>query len=440
MVTGPVESDDVGSQLDPPPPSFDSETGVGMVTAVRGGSYDGIGDRRCTILSRMTHPDQRFALYSVLFYSATRVKPPRSIALRIEMVDKSESTTSGGSVVRKFEDDRPIHTWGVSSKEDDDDRFRGSNQESLADAIVKMKRATLQPPDYDDFRAVRRNLIRSRRRVKPDVKFLKKMRAAPTARIDSFIRIDRKRRPKARTDQGLEVKDESDDSDYRDDDLEDDTKLCRTCNVYMEYNKRESHVACSLCGSAVAYQEYSVGDIIHQGYSPPPSYLYQRVNHFKAWILRTQAKESKCVDPEILQLVVRELQKERITDMGSVKYTKIKDILKRLRLNDYYDHCVQITCIITGKDPPRMTEMQEQTLMKLFERIEGPFERIVRGEPRQNMLSYAFVIHKLLQIQSWDEFIPYFSLPVSQDKIQYQDAIWKKLCAEVGFEYIRSTM
>lgn len=60
----------------------------------------------------------------------------------------------------------------------------------------------------------------------------------------------------------------------------------------------------------------------------------------------------------------------------------------------------------------------------MFERVQDPFEKKVKGKRRQNMLSYSFLIHKFLQLMSWDEYLPYFPLLVSADKIQVQDTIW----------------
>jgi len=87
-----------------------------------------------------------------------------------------------------------------------------------------------------------------------------------------------------------------------------------------------------------------------------------------------------------------------------------------------------------------MSADQEQTLLKMFDMIQEPFQEIVAGQDRQNMLSYSFLFHKFLEIMEWDDFLPFFPLLVSADKMQYQDAIWKQLCQKVGFQYIKSTM
>lgn len=216
--------------------------------------------------------------------------------------------------------------------------------------------------------------------------------------------------------------------------------MCDNCNTELIYVRKDAQRVCPQCGKCSFFQELTRQDMISQGYTPTTTYLYQRHNHFKTWLKRTQGKETTYISPEITDLVRNELKKERITDMSKVDHIKIKSILKKLRKNKYYNHWVQITTIVTGKTPPQMSQEQENSLIQMFERVQEPFEKHIKGIKRQNMLSYSFLIHKFLQIMSWDEHLPYFPLLVSADKIQVQDAIWQELCKEVGFQYIKSTM
>ena len=266
--------------------------------------------------------------------------------------------------------------------------------------------------------------------------FLKKMNAqelidkTKTCSIDKFVFKSRKRTgTHGKPDTGRSL-----------DKTQQQEARCDNCNTELIYVKRDAQRVCPQCGKSIFFQEMTKGDIISQGYTPTTTYLYQRHNHFKTWIKRTQGKETTPISEEITNEVKRELRKERITDMSKVDHLKIKQILKKLRKNKYYNNCVQITTIVTGRPPPQMTEEQEDSLVQMFERVQVPFENKVKGKKRQNMLSYSFLIHKFLQIMSLDEFLPYFPLLVSADKIQIQDSIWQELCKEVGFEYIKSTM
>ncbi|AAR26895.1 FirrV-1-B20 [Feldmannia irregularis virus a] len=267
--------------------------------------------------------------------------------------------------------------------------------------------------------------------------FLKKMKApeiiadATTCSIDQYINhrvVSRKNINHQHHHPGQ--RDKNNAQDWR----------CDDCNATLVYVKKDAQRVCLECGKSTFFQEMTRGDMILQGYTPTTTYLYQRLNHFKTWIKRTQGKETTTISPEITAMVRKELKKERITDMSKVDHIKIKAILKKLRKNRYYNHCVQITTMVTGKAPPQMTDRQEETLVQMFEKVQIAFEKKIKGKKRQNMLSYSFLIHKFLQILSLDEYLPYFPLLVSADKIQIQDSIWQELCIEVNFEFIKSTM
>lgn len=260
-----------------------------------------------------------------------------------------------------------------------------------------------------------------------NVKFLKRMSAVKikgSCSIDRFVGVDRAIKP----------------PEVEPDKTELESWRCSLCNTDLIYIRKDAQRVCPSCGEASFFQEMTKIDIISQGYCSASSYLYKRHNHFKTCLKRTQGKETTSISDEVIELVRNELAKMRIYDMNEVDHLRVKGILKKLRQSKYYNNSVQITTRVTGKVSPQMSQEQEDCLMQMFERIQKPFERIIAERSRQNMLSYSFVIHKFLQIMNWDEFLPFFPLLVSSDKIQVQDSIWKELCKEVGFEYLRSSM
>lgn len=273
-------------------------------------------------------------------------------------------------------------------------------------------------------------------KLKPNGKFLKKMNAHSNGMeccLDDFVQVKSKKR-KPGKDEIIHNDDDEVKTTYE------QQWKCDVCNEDLMYDKKAAQRICSRCGKSTFFQEMTRGDMISQGYTPTATYLYKRHNHFRTWLKRTQGNETTSISDEVIDLVKKELKKERIVSMEEVNHLKIKSILKKLRQNKYYNHSVQITTIVTGKLPPQMSEEQENMLLQMFERIQEPFDVIITGKNRQNMLSYSFLIHKFLEILGWDDYLPYFPLLVSQDKIQIQDKIWKELCFSVGFEYIKSTM
>jgi predicted RNA-binding Zn-ribbon protein involved in translation (DUF1610 family) len=322
---------------------------------------------------------------------------------REESIMSEESIASEGTIVSE---------WSVTK---------------LAEASHEAPRSA---PVTDDFEEVRDRIIgTSHKRVRDDA-FLKKMRVSRvSSSIDNFIDIVVKHRSNV---PNLEETDE--------DSMLDHTK-CSICNTILNYNEKECLLTCPLCGVAVHYQDYTKPENQPYGtYVSKTSYLYKRSNHFKTWIMRTQAKESTVVEQAVIDKVEAELRKERIVDMQTVTHSKVREILKKLRMNEYYNHSIQIASVITGIPPKTMTPEMEETLMQLFDRIQEPFQIAIRGHARKNFLSYSYLLHKFVQLLEWDEFLPYFPLLISTDKIMYQDLIWKRICEICDFDFIKSIM
>lgn len=307
------------------------------------------------------------------------------------------------------------------------------------------------PPVTDGFHRLTKRVNRNMKKTKKDPKFLKKMNASfpdVMCTIDSFIDISRSCSSMVTGHRATNGGDTDADADMDEcPDVRDGTInllskewICEVCNKELVYIRQDAERVCPDCGLSHPYQEMTREDCVRQGYVSHTTYMYKRQNHFKTWLKRTQGKETTAIDKEVVDSVRLELKKQRVADVSLVSHTKVREILKKLRLNKHYNNCVQITSIITGITPPQMTNEQEMALLQMFDVIQEPFQEIIRKEPRQNMLSYSFLIHKFLEIMSWDEYLPYFPLLRSVDKIQYQDWIWRKLCAKVGFQYIKSTM
>ena len=316
-----------------------------------------------------------------------------------------------------------------------------------------------KPPLTDGFHRLTKRVRKNMKQTQKDAKFLKKMNASfpdVTCTIDSFVDISGHHHTNS---PGISVtgarivtaadamyqdasEDEDECPDIREGMLSSLSKewICQVCNKELVYIRKDAERVCPDCGLSHPYQEMTREDCIRQGYVSHTTYMYKRQNHFKTWLKRTQGKETTMIDKDVVDRVRLELKKQRVADVTTVTHTKVREILKKLRLNKHYNNCVQITCIITGINPPQMTNEQEMALLQMFDAIQEPFQEIIQSEPRQNMLSYSFLIHKFLEIMSWDEYLPYFPLLRSVDKIQYQDWIWRKLCTKVGFEYIKSTM
>ena len=115
----------------------------------------------------------------------------------------------------------------------------------------------------------------------------------------------------------------------------------------------------------------------------------------------------------------------------------IKEYLKKLKLNKYYEHIPQILFRITGIPPPNFNKQQEEKLRLMFKEIQSPWrEECPKG--RKNFLSYSYVLHKFCELLGFDYLLEYFPLLKSREKLHQQDIIWEKMCKDLKWEYIPS--
>lgn len=164
-------------------------------------------------------------------------------------------------------------------------------------------------------------------------------------------------------------------------------------------------------------------------------YSYKRENHFNEWISQFQGTESTTIPEEILNNLRYELQKERIKDLKEITHPKVRTLLKKLKLNKYYEHVPYIATIINGIVPPRMSNSLEAKLRLMFTEIQLPFEKHCPKE-RKNFLSYSYVLYKFCELLGEDDFLPCFPLLKSKEKLKQQDIIWKSITQELEWEYI----
>lgn len=164
-------------------------------------------------------------------------------------------------------------------------------------------------------------------------------------------------------------------------------------------------------------------------------YSYKRENHFNEWICQFQAKESTSVQPEIIQDIRSELKKQKITQKHDITHTKIKEILKKLGYNKYYEHIPYITTMVNGIKPPTMPQALEDRLRIMFHQIQDPFDKFCPKD-RINFLSYSYVLYKFCELLGEDEYLPCFPLLKSKEKLHKHDQIWKKITHELRWQFI----
>ncbi len=149
-----------------------------------------------------------------------------------------------------------------------------------------------------------------------------------------------------------------------------------------------------------------------------------------------QAKESTQIPDEVMDVVHAELDK-RGEDRSRITVQDVRVILKNAGCSNYYNHCSLVWTKATGLAAPVITAEQEAELLEIFSRLQEPWER-VRPKGRKNMLSYEYILSKVCYLLGYDQLASKFKLLKSRDKLASQNAMWKRLCEELDFEFVRS--
>lgn len=213
---------------------------------------------------------------------------------------------------------------------------------------------------------------------------------------------------------------------------------CKECqSENRKIDTREAVIVCSDCGICEPYTDTS--NQIDWSRIDSTEFIqvftYKRKNHFKEWLTQLQAKESTVIPDSILEFIYIELKKERITNASDITPTKIRQYLKKLRLNKYYEHVPNIINRITHKQGLKITDELENKLMHMFDMIQKPFEKYCPPS-RKNFLSYSFTLHKFCQLLNRNDLLIYFPLLKSREKLFEQEKIWKNICKELEWKYI----
>ena len=217
----------------------------------------------------------------------------------------------------------------------------------------------------------------------------------------------------------------------------DQNDKCKICNSQMRLSEITSELTCIKCG----YQSEIIIITEKNSYSEPPReinyFSYKRINHFNEWLAQFQAKEKTELPENIYQNIINEIKKDYNYNLENLKYKDIRNILKKLNYNKYYEHIPHIISVISDKPAPVLDRKTEEILRTLFKEIQIPF---MNNCPpgRKNFLSYSYVLHKFCELLEFDNLLEYFPLLKSREKLHAQDLIWEKICKDLKWQFIPS--
>jgi hypothetical protein len=115
----------------------------------------------------------------------------------------------------------------------------------------------------------------------------------------------------------------------------------------------------------------------------------------------------------------------------------MRQILKKLKLHKYYEHIHHIIFVLNQDPTPTLSHEVEEKIKYYFNQIQKPFQ-LFKPKKRKNFSTYNSVIHKLLELLGYDQYLVHFPLLKSRDKREEFDILWEKICKYNGYEFIPS--
>jgi len=216
-------------------------------------------------------------------------------------------------------------------------------------------------------------------------------------------------------------------------------KYCSSCknsdNNPLEkvFVANDGLYACPKCGESEHIILDCDGGTHKDNNAEKPKYPYKKINHLIEKLNQYQSKETTDIPESVYKIIDHELRKQVIS-MDDVTPKSIKEILRKHRLNAFYEHSQYIFSKVTKTPAPILTREIEEKIKKMFKEVQTPF-LLYKPPDRANFLNYAYVLHKFFLILKMPNHAKYFPLLKSKEKLRNQDVVWKKICKYNGWEY-----
>jgi hypothetical protein len=211
---------------------------------------------------------------------------------------------------------------------------------------------------------------------------------------------------------------------------------CEFCQIgEMIAQEEEGIMICNnkKCGKFITY----IVDSNKPSNKEPPNEVsytaYIRLNHFKEILAQFQAKETTQIPDDVIDSIKKRIKKERIEDMRELNYNKMREILRKLGLNKYFEHIQYINSLF-GIKPPLMNEELHETLCILFIEIQKPWA-LHCPPSRTNFFNYTYTLYQLCVLLDQTQYLPFIPMMKDRDKQLEQDMIWKEVCKELDWQF-----
>ena len=206
---------------------------------------------------------------------------------------------------------------------------------------------------------------------------------------------------------------------------------CAKCKVWRIEDPRTATVFCPKCGDVQRYQDVSTYETESKfnGHSRiiRSRFMYQRLSHFRMWLERLQGLDH--IPDEIVKDV-----RDYVSCLPtrSVSSVRLRCILKELNYTSYTNSIASMRKRLFGEEPEHLTPTECLEAETLFHEIEKCFVNNIKGRhPRKNLLSYSFILSKILERMGIRERFKDLKELKHVDKKREALEVWEMVCEDL---------
>lgn len=161
------------------------------------------------------------------------------------------------------------------------------------------------------------------------------------------------------------------------------------------------------------------------------NFSYRRYDHFVEWLNKFHNIEKSKIPSTVIDQIKNEIKKLQINHTTS---DTLIQILKKTGNSKFTGQVYQILSLLQHKKLPTLPKQIQSKMKTMFKETQQPFA-VLCPTSRTNFLSYSYVIRKFLEILKQNEYIKFFPLLKSKEKLYQQDLIWKDMCRYLNWPY-----
>lgn len=171
--------------------------------------------------------------------------------------------------------------------------------------------------------------------------------------------------------------------------------ICTECNIAYDVEEKTSEYNCKNCGkiekiSGVVFED---DQFFYQEGQRTKHSKYDPIKHAKCWLDRIQAKCTTEIPKELLDGIRKCIIRDKIW-VKKITCDNIRGYLKQLKQTSYNVNIPLIRRLITGIEPPQLTDTETRLVYMHFSNIVQIYNTI-KSDP--NCPYHPFFLYKILE-------------------------------------------